>query len=137
MGRMVLGAIIATVGLLITLGTYGAASSSPDGGRVVIAWGAIVAGALIFISGLRERSSSSYTSFPITDRYTIPHPQTIPDSSSEQPAQDIPIAEISKEEAYALIEIAFERFPVGGSRAEWLTPAHIVRYAHDLPDCSF
>ncbi len=46
---MVIGAVIALVGTAVTLGTYQAASG---GGQFVVAWGAILFGALQFLSGL-------------------------------------------------------------------------------------
>ncbi len=46
---MALGAIIAIVGLVITIGTYSAAQG---GGTYVVAWGAIIFGGIRFFRGL-------------------------------------------------------------------------------------
>ena len=48
--NIVIGAILMTVGILITAGTYGSASES--GGTYVIAYGPIVFGAIRIIRGL-------------------------------------------------------------------------------------
>ncbi len=47
-GEMALGAIICLVGILITVATY---SASSGGGTYVVAWGAILFGAIRFIKG--------------------------------------------------------------------------------------
>lgn len=47
-GNMVVGGLICVVGIGITLATYSAASG---GGRYVVAWGAIVVGAIVFAAG--------------------------------------------------------------------------------------
>ena len=48
---MVVGAIWCIGGILVTALTYGAAASSPGGGRYVIAYGAIIFGAIQFLRG--------------------------------------------------------------------------------------
>jgi hypothetical protein len=53
-GDMALGAIICIIGLVVTIGSYAAASGSSGGGSYVIAWGAIVFGAIRFFKGLSE-----------------------------------------------------------------------------------
>jgi hypothetical protein len=55
--NMVLGGIICAVGLIITVATYSAASEG--GGSYVVAWGAIIFGAIRFFRGLAGYSSSS------------------------------------------------------------------------------
>jgi hypothetical protein len=49
--QIAIGAAICLVGMIITVGTYSAAS--PGGGRFVLAWGAIIFGGFQFIRGLR------------------------------------------------------------------------------------
>ncbi len=51
---MVIGGLIALVGIVVTAVTYSAASG---GGRYVIAWGAIVFGAIRFFKGLSKMGS--------------------------------------------------------------------------------
>ncbi len=51
---MVIGGLIAVVGIVITAVTYSAASG---GGRYVVAWGAIIFGAIRFFRGLSKLSS--------------------------------------------------------------------------------
>jgi hypothetical protein len=52
---MAIGALICIVGIVITAGSYMAASGSSGGGRYVIAWGAIVFGAIRFFKGMAGR----------------------------------------------------------------------------------
>ncbi|MEX2459548.1 MAG: hypothetical protein WD770_11265 [Actinomycetota bacterium] len=52
--RMWIGGAVAVIGILVTVITYSAASSGSGGGRYVVAWGAIVFGALAFLQGLVE-----------------------------------------------------------------------------------
>ncbi len=49
---MLIGAGFCIVGLIITIATYAAAASSRSGGTYVVAWGAIIFGALQFFRGL-------------------------------------------------------------------------------------
>lgn len=49
---MAIGGLICLIGLVVTIGTYAAASSSPTGGRYTVAWGAIVFGGFRFFKGL-------------------------------------------------------------------------------------
>ena len=62
---MVVGGLICVVGIGVTLATYSAASG---GGRYVVAWGAIAAGAVLFalgaISALQHEAASSRTAAP-------------------------------------------------------------------------
>jgi hypothetical protein len=48
--NMVFGGILFAVGLMITVGSYSAAEGG--GGRYVVAWGAMIFGAIRFIYGL-------------------------------------------------------------------------------------
>jgi hypothetical protein len=48
--NMAIGAIVCVVGIVITAATYSAASSG--GGHYVVAWGAIIFGAVQFLKGL-------------------------------------------------------------------------------------
>lgn len=52
---MVIGGLIALVGIVVTAATY--SSASEGGGRYVIAWGAIVFGAIRFFKGLAKMGS--------------------------------------------------------------------------------
>ena len=54
---MVIGGLICVIGLVVTIGSYGAAASSPTGGSYVIAWGAVIFGAIQFFRGLRRYNS--------------------------------------------------------------------------------
>jgi hypothetical protein len=51
MSTTVIGAVILVIGIVITVGTYGAASSSATGGTYV-PWGLIVIGGLWIFRGL-------------------------------------------------------------------------------------
>jgi len=55
---MVHGALWCGGGLLVTAITYGAAVGSPGGGHYIIAWGAIVFGAVQFFRGYARRSGT-------------------------------------------------------------------------------
>jgi hypothetical protein len=48
--NMVFGGILFAVGLMITVGSY--SSAADGGGRYIVAWGAMIFGALRFIYGL-------------------------------------------------------------------------------------
>lgn len=52
--NMVIGGLICLVGIVITVATYSAASEG--GGRYVVAWGAIIFGAIRFFRGLSQSS---------------------------------------------------------------------------------
>jgi hypothetical protein len=56
--RMLVGFLIAAVGGIVTAVTYARAASSPTGGHYVVAWGAILFGILLIISGLVELSQA-------------------------------------------------------------------------------
>ena len=49
--NMVFGGILFAVGLMITVGSYSSAADG-GGGRYLVAWGAMIFGALRFIYGL-------------------------------------------------------------------------------------
>jgi hypothetical protein len=53
---MAIGAAICVVGILVTAVTYSAAS---HGGHYIVAWGAIVFGAIQFFKGLFQLGSGS------------------------------------------------------------------------------
>jgi hypothetical protein len=56
---MVFGGIMFIVGLVITVGSYTAASDvSGGGGRYVVAWGAMIFGGIRFAYGLFKLTSS-------------------------------------------------------------------------------
>jgi hypothetical protein len=48
---MVVGALWCVGGILVTVITYGAASTNPAGGQYVVAYGAIIFGAIQFLRG--------------------------------------------------------------------------------------
>lgn len=52
--NMAIGGVVFLIGVIVTVATY-AAASGPGGGRYVIAWGAIVFGALQFLRGASQR----------------------------------------------------------------------------------
>lgn len=52
--NMIIGGLICVVGLIVTLGTYNIAS---PGGHFIVAWGAIVFGAIQFFRGVSEWNS--------------------------------------------------------------------------------
>lgn len=56
--NMLFGALWCIGGILVTAFTYSAAASSPGGGRYVIAWGAIIFGAIQFFRGLSQASEN-------------------------------------------------------------------------------
>jgi hypothetical protein len=55
--QMVYGALWCVGGTLVTLFTYMAAASDPYGGHYIIAWGAIVFGAVRFFQGLCRKNA--------------------------------------------------------------------------------
>jgi hypothetical protein len=55
----VIGAVILVVGIVITVGTYSAASSSATGGGYYVPWGLIVIGGLWIIRGLTMLARST------------------------------------------------------------------------------
>ena len=55
--RMLIGGIVCTVGVVITVGSYMNAVSTGGGGRYVVAWGAIVFGGFRFFRGLLGKLS--------------------------------------------------------------------------------
>lgn len=52
MRNMGMGAVVFVIGLVITLGSYASAAASPSGGSYMIAYGAIIFGAIQFFQGL-------------------------------------------------------------------------------------
>lgn len=54
---MLFGGIMFVVGLVITVGSYTAASDGNGGGRYVVAWGAMIFGGIRFFYGLAKLSS--------------------------------------------------------------------------------
>ncbi len=55
--RIVAGAIFLVIGLLISLGTYEAAASNPTGGVYLVAYGPVIFGAYLLLSGLLGRGA--------------------------------------------------------------------------------
>lgn len=53
--RIIAGVIFLVIGLLISLGTYEAAASSPTGGTYLVAYGPVIFGAYLLLSGLLGR----------------------------------------------------------------------------------
>lgn len=56
--QMVIGAVLAVIGLGITIWTYTAASSNPTGGSYFVAYGPIIFGAFLFFQGLAASRAS-------------------------------------------------------------------------------
>jgi hypothetical protein len=52
MRQIVIGAVIFVIGLVITVATYGSASSSPAGGTYVVAYGPMILGVVYVIRGI-------------------------------------------------------------------------------------
>ena len=52
--NMAYGALWCIGGLVVTLASYNIASSNPEGGRYVMAWGAVVFGAIQFFRGVGQ-----------------------------------------------------------------------------------
>jgi hypothetical protein len=52
--NMAIGGVVCVIGVIVTVATY-AAASGPGGGRYIIAWGAIVFGAIQFLRGASQR----------------------------------------------------------------------------------
>jgi hypothetical protein len=50
---LIVGAVITAFGLAITIGTYIAAASNPNGGHYFLAWGPLIVGVLALIRGFR------------------------------------------------------------------------------------
>jgi hypothetical protein len=57
--NMLVGGLWCIGGTIVTAVTYGAASNSPNGGSYVVAWGAIIFGAIQFFRGLSAANASS------------------------------------------------------------------------------
>lgn len=49
---MIIGAVICLIGIAVTFFTYTSAANNPGGGTYVVAWGAIIFGAIRFFRGL-------------------------------------------------------------------------------------
>lgn len=56
--QMVIGALAAVAGLIITIWTYTGASSSPTGGTYFVAYGPVIFGAVLFFQGLGASRAS-------------------------------------------------------------------------------
>lgn len=54
---VMIGGLILGIGLLVTIGTYAAASGGGNGGKYTIAWGAILFGGIRFVRGLTGGSN--------------------------------------------------------------------------------
>jgi hypothetical protein len=54
---LLVGGLWFAAGLIITIWTYDAASSSPSGGRYLVAWGPMVYGGIRFVKGLFSMAS--------------------------------------------------------------------------------
>lgn len=54
--NMMIGGLICVVGIVITVASYSAASEGSGGGRYLVAWGAIIWGAIRFFRGLSQSS---------------------------------------------------------------------------------
>ncbi len=54
--NMAIGAVVCIIGIAVTAATYSAASS---GGHYIVAWGAIVFGAIQFFKGLFQLATGS------------------------------------------------------------------------------
>jgi hypothetical protein len=50
---LIIGAIVTAAGLAITIGTYAAAASNPNGGHYFLAWGPVIVGVLALFRGFR------------------------------------------------------------------------------------
>lgn len=50
--NMLIGGVICIIGLVISIGSFQAASSSSSGGSYVVAWGAVIFGGWQFLKGL-------------------------------------------------------------------------------------
>lgn len=50
--NMAVGGVICVIGLVVSIGSYQAAASSPSGGSYVVAWGAVIFGGFQFLKGL-------------------------------------------------------------------------------------
>jgi hypothetical protein len=59
---MVFGGIMFMVGLLITVGSYTAAEGGNGGGRYVVAWGAMIFGAIRFGYGVVKLNQANRNS---------------------------------------------------------------------------
>jgi len=59
--RMLYGALWCVGGILVTVVSYASAARSPFGGTYIVAWGAIVFGALRFFQGLSGRDARPST----------------------------------------------------------------------------
>jgi hypothetical protein len=55
--NIVIGGLMLGIGILITVGSYSAASSNPNGGTYVVTWGLIIFGAIRLFRGLAQRGS--------------------------------------------------------------------------------
>jgi hypothetical protein len=57
--QVVVGAVIFVVGLVITIATYGSASSSSSGGTYIVAWGPMIGGLITMIRGFVAMARAS------------------------------------------------------------------------------
>src|SRR5262245_14534288 len=61
--NMAIGGVVFAIGLIITLATF-AAASGPGGGRYIVAWGAIIWGAIQFCQGASQASAARQAAPP-------------------------------------------------------------------------
>jgi hypothetical protein len=78
--NMLVGGLWCLGGILVTAATYGAASNNPNGGSYVVAWGAIIFGAMQFFRGLSAANNGGRKFDP---------PASSPSSEAPQPERTI------------------------------------------------
>lgn len=55
--NLVIGGVVLLIGLVVTIGSFQSAAASPTGGTVIVAFGAIIWGAVQFLTGLSQLTS--------------------------------------------------------------------------------
>jgi hypothetical protein len=86
--QMIVGALVCIVGILVTVFTYSAAVNSSSGGIWVIAYGAIIGGALRFLRGLFKIAPSAKRRI-VGYQDTAYHANLTPEAHT-QPVEKIP-----------------------------------------------
>jgi hypothetical protein len=71
---LIIGAVVTAVGLAISIGTYTAAASNPNGGHYFLAYGPVIVGVLALFRGFRAWNAAGRRPAAMTAQ-SDPHPE--------------------------------------------------------------
>jgi hypothetical protein len=113
--NMLIGGLVCVVGIVITLGTL-ASASGPAGGSYVIAWGAIVWGAIQFFRGMGQASQADQ--LPEKEIGKSPQGLDFPAAPSTlgTKEENAPDADMNREKALARESFQEKRVPFSPER---------------------